>query len=92
MPQDSREVTWEKAEAVFGQRLDRRLVYAIIGSEVCELCRFTDCCSGCTEVPEMTSAPERGMGCHECGYTGRSVQEHWVPATSLEFKRELRKI
>lgn len=90
MSQDPRQVTWEKAEAKFGKRLDRRLAYAIIDDEVCELVKCTTCCSGCTEVPEMTSAPEQGMGCYECGYTGKTVQRHWVPATSLDFKRELR--
>lgn len=33
--------------------------------------RWTSACTGCTEVPENTSSPERGIGCHECGYTGK---------------------
>lgn len=35
-------------------------------------------CSGCTNVPENTSPPSRGMGCRECGYTGRRIQRMFI--------------
>ena len=40
---------------------------------------WTQSCSGCDEVPEMTARSERGIGCHECGYTGKRRQEFWCP-------------
>lgn len=43
------------------------------------LCKWTSHCSGCTEVPECTSAPERGSGCFECGYTGKIRHYEWLP-------------
>lgn len=34
--------------------------------------RWTRCCSGCCEHGEMKGCPDgRGLGCHECGYTGK---------------------
>jgi hypothetical protein len=40
---------------------------------------WTQSCSGCDEVPEMTARSEAGIGCHECGYTGKRRQEFWCP-------------
>jgi len=46
--------------------------------------RWTSHCSGCTEVPEMTHPPDRGIGCDECGYTGRRRNDFFVPFGSFE--------
>lgn len=47
------------------------------------IARWSVPCSGCAETPESTSPPERGLGCRECGYTGRRRREMWFP-----FKEE----
>jgi hypothetical protein len=47
--------------------------------------RWSECCSGCTDTPEMTAAPERGFGCHECGHTGRRRREFFVPFNHTGF-------
>lgn len=72
-------VSYKETENKFKIKLDRRKNYAIIKGKLCELCEWSEHCSGCTEVPENTEPPERGMGCHECGYTGRSRRAEWVP-------------
>ena len=56
----------------------RRRVVELDGVEGFEV---TDsiACTGCNETPEFTHAADRGMGCHECGYTGRRQMRHWVP-------------
>ena len=41
--------------------------------------RWSQECSGCTNTPEMTMPDYRGLGCDECGYTGRSRRECFVP-------------
>ncbi|EHL99578.1 hypothetical protein HMPREF9946_03089 [Acetobacteraceae bacterium AT-5844] len=71
--------TWEVADELAGQRVDRRRCYAIIDGELCGLVRWSDACTGCTEVPEMTIGPDRGGGCSECGYQGRVRRAQWVP-------------
>lgn len=71
---DDRQSTYERADELAGRRLDRRQSYAIIDGEVCELARWSAACSGCTNDHE-----ERGHGCSECGYTGRSRSAQWVP-------------
>lgn len=70
---------WKDAERITGKRLDRRRRYEVFGGEVGEVVSFVDACSGCTEVGDYESGPERGGGCHECGYTGRRRQTHFVP-------------
>ena len=85
---DDAPATWAAAEAFAGRRLDRRRNYAIIeadggNAELCESESWSTACSGCTETPEMTSAPERGMGRDECGYQGRRRQSMWVPTMLL---------
>jgi hypothetical protein len=67
-----------------GKRLQK-----IINGEACELARWTDSCSGCTEtvdghnVFEYPIDPKHGCfvgaGCPECGYTGKRRREFWVP-------------
>lgn len=76
--------TYEAAEAVAGRRLDRRRNYALIEGQVCIQAEWSTHCSGCTEVPESTSAPDRGMGCDECGYTGRRRERMWLPHEALK--------
>jgi hypothetical protein len=71
---DDRASTYERADELAGQRLDRRQCYAIIDGEVCELARWSQACSGCTNGHE-----ERGFGCRECGYHGRVRSGAWVP-------------
>ena len=40
--------------------------------------RWTENCSGCTNYVDghLDNGPH---GCSECGFTGRSRREHWVP-------------
>jgi hypothetical protein len=74
---DDRPITYAEAEKVAGFRLDRRCNYAIIDGEVCELARWSQACSGCYEGHNIEHS--KGSGCHECGYTGRTREGHWVP-------------
>lgn len=78
--------TWETADALAGHRVDRRRTYAIIDGELCDLARWSDACTGCTEVPEMTIGPDRGIGCHECGHTGRRRNSYFVPYQSPQHR------
>jgi hypothetical protein len=68
--------SFEAAERIIGQTLDRRKNYAIIYGEVCDLVRFTRACSGCYEGNSPFNGG--GNGCHECGYTGRRRSSSWV--------------
>lgn len=70
-----RPVTWERAEAVAGRRLDRRKNYMIIRGQVCSSVSWTAACSGCNN--EIGGG--RGFGCHECGYHGLRRQSYWMP-------------
>lgn len=47
--------------------------------------RWSQHCSGCTEYGEFESAPERGAGCEECGYQGRTRRAEWVPFDAHEY-------
>lgn len=76
---EDRPSTYEAAEAIAGRRLDRRKNYAIIHGEVREEGRWSRPCTGCAEVPESSHGPERGIGCEECGYTGRAREAMWLP-------------
>lgn len=76
---NERHGTWADADKIAGHHVDRRKCYAIISGELHEKVEWSSHCTGCTEVPEMTRPPERGMGCHECGYTGRVRCGSWVP-------------
>lgn len=73
--------TYEAADAIAGRKLDRRRNYAIIRGEVCEEGRWSRHCSGYTETPESTSPAHRGIGCGECGYTGRTRESMFLPLT-----------
>lgn len=81
---DDHPAPWAEAEALAGRRLDRRRRFAIIAShgdapQLCEIAKGSIACSGCSETPEMTASPWRGMRCRECGYTGRRRHSQWVP-------------
>lgn len=78
---EDRPASIEQAERVVGRRLDRRKTYCLIEGEVCDLVVWSDCCSGCNSggEPEYTVHEDRGSGCGECGYTGRSRRAQWVP-------------
>ncbi len=68
----SSEPSWKEAERLLDCRLDRRMTYTIgENGEVWMDVRMTSCCSGCSDEGDYT-APERGPGCEECGYSGRS--------------------
>jgi len=77
---DDRPSTFEHADAIAGERLDRRRNYAIIDGKVCVLAQWSSPCSGCYESAfEYPNANDRGMGCPECGHTGSVRNAHWVP-------------
>lgn len=61
-------------------------VHVLNGVE-CYATRWTASCSGCTNTPEMTSPPPAGIGCEECGYTGKRRQGMWVPFNGADFDR-----
>ena len=82
------ELTWQQAEAQFSKRLDRRRKYATDGEELLELSRWTQACSGCTEVEEYCRLPEAGSGCRECAYHGRVMVSMWLPQSQLETARK----
>lgn len=67
----------------------RRVLVVVVDGFDGYVVRHTQHCSGCTEVPEMTSPPDRGFGCEECGYTGRRRWEHWIPFDVGAFERHL---
>ena len=69
------------AEMICGLDLDRRRNYMIIDGQVCSEVKWTSACSGCTEGEY--GMPERGAGCHECGYQGKVRQGMWHP---VEYK------
>jgi hypothetical protein len=69
-------ISYEAAEQIAGQRLDRRRNYAIIKDQVCMLTRWSKACSGCYEGYDGHG---RGSGCDECGYTGRRQLAYWMP-------------
>jgi len=48
--------------------------------------RWTQHCTGCTETPENTTPEERGMGCGECGFTGKRRMEWFVPLDHAAFE------
>ena len=71
--------THDAAEAIIGRRLDRRRSYGIVRGEVCTVVRWSSACSGCSETPEGCGRDFRGVGCEECGYTGRCRASMFVP-------------
>ena len=74
---DDRPSTFEEADRIAGQRLDRRKAYAIIDGEVRESATWSQACSGCYEGRDISHGT--GSGCRECGYTGRCRRGWWAP-------------
>lgn len=74
---DDRPTTYERADQLAGRRLDRRRSYAIIDGQVTESCQWSQACSGCYEGHNIGSGT--GIGCRECGHTGRRRSGSWVP-------------
>lgn len=92
---DPRQVTIEQAEAFAGKRLDRRHRYAILpglngADELHAAASWTHVCSGCAYDDGGYVTPSRGMGCEECGYTGKRRQSQWLPASWIEVEKEMR--
>ncbi len=79
---DDRPVSLEKAESLYGSKLDRRRNYCIINGEVCITVSWSSACSGCSVGMENVIC-ERGGGCYECGYTGRRCHSVWMPYREL---------
>lgn len=67
-----------EAERISGKKLDGRRKYFLWNGEVCFNDKFTGGCTGCMSDDEY-STDRIGSGCHECGYTGKSVQHYPVP-------------
>lgn len=81
-----KEITWREAEKLVGHRLDRRRAYARDGKKLLELAKWTSPCTGCScdgEYP-CSCCTIRGMGCPECGYTGKRRNSMWVPYMEKE--------
>lgn len=74
---DDRPSSFEEAEKIAGRKLDRRKAYAIIEGEVCDMLSWSQACSGCYEGHNIDSGI--GVGCDECGHTGRRSRGQWMP-------------
>jgi hypothetical protein len=68
-------ITISAAEGLAGRRLDRRRRYAHNGRELVEAASWSQPCSGCV----VLGCTDTGLGCAECGYTGRRRIHVWVP-------------
>lgn len=63
--------------------------------------RWTDACTGCFEyvdghapmgsVWDSKAKCHVGVGCHECGYTGKRRREEWVPFNVVEWEHHFNK-
>ncbi len=85
--------THEEAESITGFRLDRRLNYSIGESgEVEEEGFCTLRCSGCSCGCEGGCSCGDGMGCRECGYTGRRRTFFGFPARTPEERKRDREL
>ena len=85
-------ITYQRAEEILGGRVDRRAAYyfedtpeareMFAGGPVYTYGEWTRECSGCTES-EMgryyTGQPGKGIGCSECGYTGKRRDGWYAP-------------
>jgi len=56
-----------------------------IRGEMCEVVKYTDTCSGCRcDVMEADkNAIPIGMGCEECGYTGKRRHTLYIPLSEV---------
>lgn len=91
------EITWRQAERLAGERVDRRRAYARDGRQLLELCKATLSCSGCFEGGEYGGLAHNysydekagchvGIGCNECGFTGKSRLVTWVPFVPRKWR------
>ncbi len=86
---------WSEVDAIAGERVDRRRCYIVSEwdgvTELNVACQCTAACSGCNETPEGHHPADKGTGCHECGYSGKSVHRFGVPyASFVKIEREAR--
>lgn len=72
-------ITWQRAESLTGQRLDRRRAYFLDNGHVCDQGEMRGPCSGCHEGYEYEANPDRGHGCSECGFHGVRVFRFTAP-------------
>ena len=75
--------TYEEAEKIHGQKLDRRRNYGIVKGLVSALHWNTAACSGCTDDSEYSCA-SRGGGCIECGYHGVVRSGIYIPLNGFK--------
>jgi len=68
------------ADAVKKLKLDKRHKWEEFCGELVYPYKYSHACSGCAEQKEMQQTPQKGCGCHECGYTGRKRDVVPVPA------------
>ncbi len=66
-------------QAVETYNLDRRHRWFAYGGNVVYDYEYTNLCSGCCWQEENV-VPTIGVGCHECGYTGKRRDSVPVPA------------
>ena len=95
-------ITWQEAEKILGGRLDRRKAYYFNddpemkefhggGGPVFDYSEWTTECSGCTETymgQYVTGIHGQGVGCEECGYTGKR-RDGWHSPVSLPSNRPI---
>lgn len=72
-------ITWDHADELAGFRLDRRRRWCFIDGKPFYSVSWSQHCSGCTQYPEMSDPPEKGLGCSECGYQGRVKASAFIP-------------
>lgn len=55
--------------------------------EMCNVMKYTNTCSGCScdvmEFDKKNGIP-LGMGCHECGYTGKRRWTMYIPLSIMK--------
>ena len=71
-------ITYEEAEKVHGEKLDRRRNYAIIEGAVNSSVTYTQVCPGCDDDREYIRSL-KGSGCGECGYHGVVRSSMYIP-------------
>lgn len=77
---DDRPYPFPLADKIAGHRLDRRMNYAVIDGKLHTLCKWSQPCTGCYESdPYKYEDKARGLGCSECGHSGRVRNAQWVP-------------
>ncbi len=78
-------ISAQEAEAILGKRLDRRKRYFFCddpetkeffggGGPIFDYGEWTEPCTGCSETSMgqyVLGDSEKGVGCEECGYTGK---------------------